>query len=157
VAKGTVSQEALAGEAAAWQHLHGMIARLTPALASVPGYFVEGWTAKDAVAHLGTWMAEGTRMLRQIAAGTYVEGEVDIDAENERFLAAMRDVELNIVHVQVAAARAQLLQAWAELPEVTPAATWWVRKAGPEHLDEHLPRLEAWVEELTRPAHQIGP
>jgi len=43
----------------------------------------------------------------------------------------------------------QLLRAWADLPEVTPAAEFWIRKAGPEHLEEHLPRLEAWVEELT--------
>jgi len=38
---------------------------------------------------------------------------------------------------------------WAELPEVTPAAEYWAHKSGPEHVNEHLPRLEAWVDELT--------
>jgi hypothetical protein len=89
-------------------------------------------------------------MLRQIAAGTYREGEIDVDAENERFLEAMRDVPLETVHLQAAAAHSELLAAWAQLPEITPAAAYWVRKAGPEHYAEHLPRLEAWVDELEK-------
>ena len=98
----------LTGEADAWQRLHAVMYRITPEIAEVPGYFAEGWTAKDAVAHLGTWMAEGAQMLRRIAAGTYREGELDVDAENERFLAAMRDVPLETVHLQAASARAEL-------------------------------------------------
>lgn len=141
----------LPGEAEAWHRLHHAIDRVTPEIAEQPGYFEEGWTAKDAIGHLGTWMARGATMLRQIAAGTYREGEIDIDAENERFLAAMHDVPLDTVHLQAAAAHAELLRAWAQLPEVTPAAAYWVRKAGPEHYAEHLPRLEAWLNQLGAP------
>jgi hypothetical protein len=144
----TQGDRALPGEAEGWQRLHTAIGRLTPETAAIPGYFEEGWTAKDAVAHLGTWMAEGAQTLRQIAAGTYQEGELDVDAANARFLEAMRDVPLDTVHLQLAAARYQLLAAWAELSEVTPAARYWIDKAGPEHVAEHLPRLEQWVEEL---------
>lgn len=140
----------LPGEAASWQRLHALIDRITPETAEIPGYFEEGWTAKDAVAHIGTWMAEGAQMLRRIAAGTYRADELDVDAENERFLAAMRDVPLDTVHLQVASAHAELLRAWAQLPEVTPDAGYWVRKAGPEHVDEHLPRLEEWIQEVAR-------
>jgi hypothetical protein len=140
----------LPGEAEAWHRLHAVIDRVTPEIAAQPGYFEEGWTAKDAIAHLGTWMARGATMLRQIAAGTYREGEIDVDAENERFLDAMRDVPLKTVHLQASAAHNELLSAWAQLPEITPAAAYWVRKAGPEHYAEHLPRLEAWVDELSR-------
>ena len=143
-----MSERDLPGEDELWARLHAVLIRLTPEIASVPGYFEEGWTAKDAVAHIGTWMAEGTQMLRRIAARTYRQHEIDVDAENERFLAAMRDVDVDTVHVQVASARVQLLSAWYELPRVTKAATFWVRKAGPEHVEEHLPRLEAWIEEL---------
>ena len=138
----------LAGEAEAWHRLHAAIDRITPEIAEQPGYFEEGWTAKDAVAHLGTWMARGATMLRQIAAGTYREGEIDVDAENARFLEAMRDVPLETVHLQAAAAHGELLSAWTQLPEVTPEAAYWVNKAGPEHYAEHLPRLEAWLAEL---------
>ncbi len=144
----SADERELPGESEAWNRLHGLIDRITPDIAEQPGYFEEGWTAKDAIAHLGTWMARGATMLRQIAAGTYREGEIDIDAENERFLAAMRDVPLETVHLQAAAAHGELLRAWAQLPEITPAAAFWVRKAGPEHYAEHLPRLESWLEQL---------
>jgi Mycothiol maleylpyruvate isomerase N-terminal domain len=133
----------------AWHRVHVVIDVLTPETASIPGYYSEGWTAKDAVAHLGTWMAEGAAVLRQLAAGTYREGELNVDAANARFLEAMRDVPLEMVHLQAAAAHTELLRAWTELPEVSPASEFWVRKAGPEHLEEHVPELEAWVERLT--------
>lgn len=139
----------LPGEAEAWARLHRLMDEISPEDANEPGYFEEGWTAKDAVAHLGTWMAEGAQVLRQIAAGTYREGELDVDAANARFLEAMRDIPLATVHLQVASAHGELLAAWAQLPEVTDAAAYWVRKAGPDHLEEHLPRLEQWIEELT--------
>lgn len=144
-----VKSRDLEGEAEAWQRLHAVMARITPEIADVPGYFEEGWTAKDAIAHLGTWMAEGAQMLRRIAAGTYREGELDVDAANERFLAAMHDIPLETVHLQAASARAELRRAWAELPNISPEAEFWLRKAGPDHLAEHLPRLEAWVDELS--------
>jgi hypothetical protein len=150
VTRATRDERGLRGDTEAWQRLHAALSRITPEIAEVPGYFEEGWTAKDAVAHLGTWMAEGARMLRQIAAGTYIEGEVDVDAENERFLAAMRDIPLDTVHLQTTSAHAELLRAWAQLPEVTAAAEWWARKVGPEHVAEHLPRLEEWIGEVTR-------
>ena len=143
-------QRELPGEAEAWQRLHAVIDRVTPDIAELPGYFEEGWTAKDAIGHLGAWMARGATVLRQIAAGTYREGEIDVDAENARYLEALRDVPLDTVHLQAAAAHAELLRAWSQLPEITPEAAYWVRKAGPEHYAEHLPRLESWVEELTQ-------
>jgi hypothetical protein len=141
---------AIPGEAEAWQRFHRLIDRVTPETADEPGYFEEGWTAKDAIAHIGTWMAQGAQMLRRIAAGTYHRDELDIDAENARFLEAMRDVPLATVHLQAASAHGELLAAWAQLPEITEDAAYWVRKAGPEHLEEHLPRLETWLEELGR-------
>lgn len=147
--KTRAEEPALRELAEAWHRLHAVMNRLTPQIASIPGYYVEGWTAKDAVAHLGTWMAEGAQVLQQLAAGTYQEGELEVDAANARFLDAMRDVPLEMVHLQAAAAHSELLRAWTELPEVTPASGFWVKKAGPEHLEEHLPQLEAWVEKLT--------
>lgn len=140
----------LPGEPELWNRFHAIVDRLTPEAAAQPGYYDEGWTAKDAIAHVGTWMAAGAQQLRQIAAGTYREGELDVDAANERYLAAMRDVSLDTVHLQVVSAHADLMRAWAEVPEITDAAAFWVRKAGPEHVAEHLPRLEAWVDELAR-------
>lgn len=139
----------LDGEADAWHELHALMNRLDPQQATQPGYFEEGWTAKDALAHVGTWMAEGAQVLEQIRNGTYREGELDVDAANARFHEAMRDVPLDTVRLQAWAARHSLLSAYARLPDVTPEARRWVRKAGPEHLQEHLPRLREWVDEVT--------
>jgi hypothetical protein len=144
----TEQSRALDGEAEAWHRLHVVIDRMTPALADEPGYFEEGWTAKDAVAHLGTWMAQGAQMLRRIAAGTYRDDELDIDAENARFLEAMRDIPLGTVHLQCGAARGELPAAGAPLPEMTEAAAFWLRTAGPDHREEHRPRLVSWLAEL---------
>ncbi len=143
-------QRELPGEAESWNRLHAIIDRVTPDIAELEGYFEEGWTAKDAIGHLGAWMARGATVLRQIASGTYREGEIDIDAENARYLDALRDIPLDTVHLQAAAAHGELMRAWTQLPEITPEAMYWVRKAGPEHYAEHLPRLESWVEELTQ-------
>ncbi|HET6381676.1 MAG TPA: maleylpyruvate isomerase N-terminal domain-containing protein [candidate division Zixibacteria bacterium] len=143
-----VTDRTIPGEREAWNRLHDLIQRIPPEEATRPGYYQEGWTAKDAVAHLGTWMAEGAQVLRQIAAGTYRRGELDVDAANARFLEAMRDIPFETVHLQADAAHGELLRAWADLPEVTPDAEFWVRKAGPEHYAEHSPRLEAWLAEL---------
>jgi hypothetical protein len=118
--------------------------------ALTPPLFLPVVLLAGAIAHLGNWMAQGAQMLRRIAAGTYRHDEIDVDAENERFLAAMKDVPLETVHLQLTAAHAELLAAWAQLPEVTDDAAYWVRKAGPEHMEEHVPRLEAWLSELER-------
>ncbi|HEX5948918.1 MAG TPA: hypothetical protein VFZ45_05070 [Actinomycetota bacterium] len=41
-----------------------------------------------------------------------------------------------------------MLLEWGELPEVTPEAAFWIRKAGAEHYGEHLPRLRECVADL---------
>ncbi len=115
----------------------------------VPGYFAEGWTAKDGLAHIGTWLAEAGAALEQIRGGTYVELRTDeLDELNARFLDAMRDVSLDVVKAQAIAARARMLHAWVEMSDPDQAALDWIRKSGPDHYMEHLPRLQAWLREL---------
>ena len=45
-------------------------------------------------------------------------------------------------------ARNQMLRAWRSLPERSDEADRWIRKSGPEHYQEHLPRLREWVAEV---------
>jgi hypothetical protein len=94
--------------------------------------------------------AEAAALFEQMRAGTYVEGELDIDEANARFFALMRGVPLETVTLQAWAARWRMLSAWALLPAPPPpAAYWWLHKAGADHYAEHLPRLREWVAELT--------
>ena len=69
----------LAAEDIGWRDLHALIDALTPVQAEQPGYYAEGWSAKDLLAHIGAWLAEAGVMLERIAAGTYRREEVDID------------------------------------------------------------------------------
>jgi len=132
-----------------WAGLVDLLQQIPPERATEPGYFREGWSAKDVVGHIGTWLAEAGVAIERIRAGTYRAAEIDVDGLNEQFLAAMRDVPFDIVRLQAWSARSQLRRQYFSLPPDPPAeAMWWVRKAGPEHYAEHVPRLREWVAEL---------
>lgn len=140
----------LADEETLWREVRDLVAAFPGDSASRPGYYPEGWSAKDALAHLGTWLAEAGVALERIAAGTYTRAPegVELDRMNERFLDAMRDVDLRDVRSQAAASRTRMRHAWVELADPSDEALSWVAKAGPEHYREHLPRLRAWLDEV---------
>lgn len=131
-----------------WTQLHGLVDALPLDGIDRPGYFDEGWSAKDLVAHLGSWLAEAGVVLERIRFGTYRRDEIDIDAMNEAFYRAMHDVPFADVRAQGIAARNRMLRAWGSLGTPSPDADWWISKAGPEHYTEHLPRLREWVDEI---------
>jgi mycothiol maleylpyruvate isomerase-like protein len=139
-----------ADEERLWTELHGLVDALPRNEVEAPGYFVEGWSAKDLVAHIGSWLAEAGVVLERIRSGTYRPDEIDIDAMNETFYDAMHDVSFSDVRAQGIAARNRMLRAWRSLPESSAEADRWIGKAGPEHYEQHLPRLREWVEELSR-------
>jgi hypothetical protein len=60
----------------------------------------------------------------------------------------MRDVSFTDIRSQGIAARNRMLRAWRSLPESSAEADRWISKAGPEHYEEHLPRLREWVKEV---------
>jgi len=145
-----------AAEVAGWHEFHSLVDLLSPDEMLEPGYYVEGWSARDMVGHVGAWLAEAGLLLEQMGAETYVEGEIDVEASNARFFELMRDLPLELVHLQAWVARWRLLAAWSSLPEVTPAARRWLAKSTGEHYAEHLPRLREWVAELRARAEQSG-
>ena len=132
-----------------WSELHELIDSLPRDSVERPGYFAEGWSAKDLVGHLGSWLAEAGAALERIRFGTYRAQEIDIDAMNERFYRALVEAAYADVVAQAHAARARMLAAWGALVEPSSDADRWVRKAGPDHYGEHLPRLREWMSELT--------
>lgn len=138
----------LAEEERLWTELHALVDSLPRDRVDEPGYFAEGWSAKDLVGHIGSWLAEAGAVLDRIRFGTYRPHEFDIDAMNERFYAALHDVAFPDVKAQAITARARMLRAWLALPEHSPEADRWIDKAGPDHYAEHLPRLAEWVLEI---------
>ena len=144
----TTKRELAAAEDAGWAALLEILESLTDAQVEEPGYFPEGWSVKDLLAHLGGWQAETVRILEQVRFGTYRDGPIDVEAMNLVFLESNRDVPLPDVRAELWAARTRMLTEWNALPEVTPVAEEWFRESGPAHYDEHLPRLREWAQEL---------
>lgn len=133
----------------AWDELWGLVRSLTPEERERPGYFADdNWSVKDMLAHIGTWMAQAAAVIAQVRANTHRPEELDIDAMNAQFLAAMRDMSWSTVETQALAARGQMLGALRQLTDPDEVSESWVRKSGPDHYDEHLPRLREWVAEL---------
>jgi Mycothiol maleylpyruvate isomerase N-terminal domain len=150
-------KELLAEEDRLWTELDGLVDSLPAEKVDEPGYFIEGWTAKDLVAHIGSWLAEAGVVLEQIRVGSYRPHEIDVDAMNARFYEAMHDVAFQDVRAQGVAARNRMLRAWRSLPDPSAEADRWISKSGPEHYAEHLPRLREWVRQLSRPEARADP
>ncbi len=131
-----------------WSELRGLIDGLPPDQVEKVGYFDEGWSAKDLIGHIGSWLAEAGLVLERIRGGTYRPEEIEVDATNERFFDLMHDVAYRDVQAQAVSARTRMLQAWRSLPEPSAEADRWISKAGPDHYAEHLPRLKEWVAQL---------
>ena len=73
-----------------WYAIVALVRTLTPDECLEPGYYRDpDWSVRDLVAHLGTWLAEAQAEFERMSAGTYEAHEVDVDALNARFHAAM--------------------------------------------------------------------
>ena len=141
--------EAVEAERSGWYEIADAVRALTPEECLVPGYYRKpGWTVRDLVGHLGTWQAEGAVQLERISAGTYEGHEIDIDALNAAFLAAMADQPWEVAWTQANAGRTRMIQEWSVLARPTEEAAWWIRKSGGDHYAEHRDRLREWVAEL---------
>ena len=139
----------LEAERRGWYELTSLVRSLTPEECLEPGYQRDpDWSVRDVVAHLGTWLAEAQVQFERITAGTYEGHDVDIDALNATFLAAMADQPWDVAWVQANAGRTMMVTTWHALEAPSDEAAWWIRKSGGEHFAEHLGRLRAWVEVL---------
>jgi hypothetical protein len=139
----------LEAERAGWYEIAGLVRQLTPDECLVPGYYEDpDWTVRDVVAHLGTWLAEAQAQLEQITAGTYEGHDIDIDAMNATFLAAMAGQPWDVAWVQANAGRSRMVDEWSRLRSPTDEAAWWIRKSGGDHYSDHVDRLRPWVAEL---------
>jgi hypothetical protein len=145
---GTDIRALVEDERRCWGEFQALLASLSPEQAERPGYFLEGWSAKDLLAHVAGWLAEAGQVLEQVRVGSFTGRDMDIEGRNAVFLEANRPQPLRVVHAEAYAARTRLLQEVGQLVGVTTVADIWLRKAGPEHYAEHLPRLREWVKEL---------
>ncbi len=131
-----------------WNELDHLFDSLRPDQALRPAYFTEGWSVKDLIGHLGSWLAEACVALTTLGTGTYRPSELNIEAKNDEFLEALRPLPLLEARAQAQSAHTRMLQEMGKLPELSPEAVEWIEKGGARHYAEHLPRLRVWVAEL---------
>ena len=144
-------RELLALEDAGWTEFLGLVESLSAEQMEEPGYFPEGWSVKDLLAHVGGWHAETVQILEQIRMETYRPARVDVDAVNQLIYEANREVPLPDVRAECFAAHNRMLEEWGLLPSVTGDAEEWFVESGSRHYEEHVGRLREWVGELIAP------
>lgn len=141
--------EEIERERSGWYELVSLVRSLDVDECLVPGYYKNpDWSVRDLVAHIGAWLAEAETQLERMRGGTYEGHDVNVDALNAEFLVATQDMPWQVAWSQANAARTLMIQDWFALPHRDAESAWWVQKSGGEHYAEHLPRLEAWVDEL---------
>lgn len=140
-------RQLIAEEQRLWDELWALMETLSEDEASEPGYFAEGWSAKDVLGHVGSWLAEAGIALEQLRMGTYSRSGFDIETLNQQCLIGMQGLPFDVVRAQAMGSRTRMRTEWAAA-EDSAEAERWVRKAGPEHYREHLPRLREWVTDL---------
>jgi hypothetical protein len=140
--------ELIAAEDAAWAEVRAVITALVSPQLEEPGYYPEGWSVRDMIAHIGSWQAEAQCVMEQIRMGTYEDRDVDVNGLNRRFFESNRDLPLSVVQAEAWAARTRMQTELNLLPELTPTAESWFVESGVEHYAEHLPRLREWAAEL---------
>jgi Mycothiol maleylpyruvate isomerase N-terminal domain len=142
-----IKRELCKQEDEGWVELNGLVESLGPGQTEVPGYYPL-WSVKDLLAHVAAWMAEAAKVLTQVHYGTYLKRDLDVDAMNEEFYEANRDLPLPVVRAEAFSARNRMLSEMNAIDPVTPEAEDWFEESGPRHYEEHLPRLREWVQEL---------
>ena len=141
--------ELIQQEDAAWARFEDVISSLDEDQIVEPGYYPDdGWSVKDLIGHIGSWMAEAAIMLERIRFGSYEPDTRDTDDLNKLFFESNRDQPLDVVRAECASARARILQEWDALTEVTAEAAEWFEESAARHCGEHQARLEAWAAEL---------
>lgn len=144
------ARELVEAEDRAWAEFRSLIDHLSDEQLTRDGY-LDDWSVKDLMAHMGCWMAEAARVMEQIKQGTFSGWDHDVDELNREWWETWREKDLRSVWAELHSARARMLDEWDRLgpDQARGDAGEWFQESGAEHHAEHLPRLREWVAELT--------
>ncbi len=113
----------------------------------------DGWSPKDAMFHVGYWLADCADVLDEIRADTFdldarpEETRAYIDRVNHDGFQRSRSMPAQDVRTRYADARARAVAGFRALPEVTRDAWGWFEESGPLHFAKHEADLLAWLGE----------
>jgi hypothetical protein len=144
-------RELLRLERERWSELRALVDQIPKDRMMDATVNADGWSVKDLLWHLRCWDAEIARELERIRLGTYVDHDYDTDEKNERFLEEGSRLDQEIVLTDWVATRERALKEMAGLPEVTPPVEEWFSELAYKHMDDHLPELRRFVENVGSP------
>jgi hypothetical protein len=130
-------------EEATWAELSAEVARLTVPERDRPGFTPDGWSASDVVWHCAHWCLEAAAVLEEKAAGTFREGDHDLDdeatdARNARTLEESRAMSWEQVDAGAHEARRRVRAAWEALPAIDDDSAEWFADETVDHYADHL-------------------
>ncbi len=141
-------QRLLAEEAEGWRGLLGAFADVPAERFEEPTLTPEGWSAKDAMFHVGYWLEDCARVLTSIGDGSFdadAEGTLDIESINGEGFARSREVDVGTVRSALTAGRERARAAFGALNPVTREAWEWFEESGPIHYRTHARDLDVWL------------
>jgi Mycothiol maleylpyruvate isomerase N-terminal domain len=134
-------------EEEAWISFHGLLVAVPDEELMDPGTYEE-WSAKDILAHVGSWHAEAATVLEQLRLGTYRgwDGDDRVEVLNRRWWEAWREQDPHAVLAHLHASRFRMLEELDLLPDalLDDTAIGWFRESGVDHYGEHRDALRAW-------------
>jgi hypothetical protein len=133
-------------EEAAWVTFHGAVEAI-PHEALMEAGTYEAWSAKDVLAHVGSWHAEAATIVEQLRLGTYRGWDRRVEDCNRAWWEAWRDQDPRATMAHLHASRYRMREELDLLPDdlLVGTAVEWFRDSGVSHYEEHLPALRAWV------------
>ena len=138
----------LAEEEEGWRRLQAVFARVPGERFEEPTLTSDGWSPKDAMFHVGGWLADCARVLGEIREGTFdrtADDTLVIADVNHAWFLLSRTMEPATVRAGCEASRLKAREGFATLPDMTSDAWEWFEESGPLHYAKHVNDLEAWL------------
>lgn len=131
-----------------WDEFRALLDRIPLDRMDEPSLNAEGWSVKDLLWHMRCWNIVVADELEKIHAGTFDQFDWNTEENNARFLAEGRDVDLETSQAALVSSRDRGRLALTTLREVSPKAEELFSESAFKHMDDHLPELRGYVENI---------
>ena len=135
-------------EGQAWQELRGLFDLIGDDRFEEPTLTPEGWSPKDAMFHVGGWMADCATQLDRVRAGSFDPAEETreaIELQNRAWFEQSRTMTPADVRAAFNSSRRLMVESFATLAAITPEAIEWFEESGALHYAKHKGDLRAFL------------
>lgn len=156
------AERLLEQEREGWEAFEALVGTLDPERLEEPTVTPDGWSVKDVLVHVASWLDDCARVLGAIRAGTYDPATAEeetpgyVDRVNAEHAARARQMSVSAARALLVEARGRAREGFAALEDPDALAWGWFEESGPMHYAEHAHDLTAWAAG-THPDPQVGP